>query len=187
MTRQGFVYVFAAAFAILLGMFWLLPAAGVYHIGSLLTVGMAITIVIAFSRAIGIVITTKGKLPPGYILAVGITTQWIGTVLRQSSHYFSLDTSTTLAHTMEGATFIVFTIGLWLSLAGGFTILFAVGDSDESHEFPTKTFLTLGVVIAAIALIIGGMMYSVTKLHADRHIKFPQWCQDCHAFPRKGD
>jgi hypothetical protein len=155
-----------------------------FHVGNVLAFSVGLSILIAFGRAMLVVSKTEGMLPPGHILALGICIQWVGVMFRQFAYYLG-------GGYQDGAlsvSFPVWLVGLWFTITGGLTILTAIGQEDEQHTFPTRSFSILGIIIGVVAALVMMMMLVVTKLHVDKGVsvtKFPQWCSDCHKFPRE--
>jgi hypothetical protein len=186
MTLLRFALLCISVMALLALSFLVFPPAGVFHIGNIIVLALGLAIIISFSRGLVIVFKTGGQLPPGHVLALGICTQWTGTLVRQVTYYFG-EGYETVGKIALGVAFPFWATGLWLSIIGGLTILTALGQEDESHPFPTKPLAMFGIIVAMIVALVLAMMWSVSTLHIDRGIKFPQWCQDCHTFPREGE
>jgi hypothetical protein len=165
------------------------PAAGVFQIANILAVSVGVAIIVSFSRALVVIFQTEGVLPPGHILALGISTQWIGTIIRQSAYYFGGGYDgdgglNTVNSALLAVSFPIWSIGLWLSIVGGVTILTAIGQEDSRDPFPTRPFVNLGIIVAIVLCVLGAAMWWLSIAHFERGIKFPQWCADCHTLPR---
>jgi len=138
MTKEQFLLLTTVAFLLVAGLVLVLPPAWFIHVANVTAITVGFAILFVFWDAIGIVFTTKGRLPAGHVLALGIVLLTTGIILRHIAHYVgmhvSVDAGGQVMATLTPLPYLCWAAGMWAMLSGAGTVLYAVTKYTELRD-----------------------------------------------------